>query len=732
MSRKRLQEHQILDILEDDLSSNRDTSEAESVDGSVYSDYESNASEEDDVQEVEEKGERPRQLRSQRQRSRSPENDIPEDSSSSDSDRNATQNLDASEDELSSFPPSKRRVNNEQQPLSVYNMSPSPPRRNATTNIPVYRPVRDRNTQAATNTQTSSRVRNASRLPIPRSTLSTRPSTSNIPRRQLPASPTNPNPPRPTSPRASTSDEQINARRRLFVPDAEERDNFVGKDGSVWGTEPPTTGRTRNCDILRQRGGRPNVPDTHALVNPVDALMLFLQPILGLIVQYTNLKAQRVYEEKGYSDAWNNVDEIEICAFIGLVMIAGALRQPKHTYTMLWNARYGPLIFRATLSLRRFKQILRFMRFDDTETRDKDDKLSPIREVWEIVNNLLGQYYIPSENLTVDEQLVAFRGRVGFRQYMRSKPAKYGMKIWHVCDAKNSYPLKALPYLGKEANQRAAPGLGRRVVETLVQPYFGSGRNVTCDNFFTDLQLLRTLLQNKLTLVGTLKQNKTCIPPEFKPNREREAESSLFGFQNDVTMVSYVPAVGKCVILLSSHHHDDNIVEVKKNKYKPEIIDFYNKTKGGVDSMDQKVNTYTTRRKSRRWTMAYFYNLVDIMGLAAYIIWIETYPHWQRKNKSRRLQFLLEVAESLTQRSIDRRHQTCRSQITKRAINQLRNLNQTAGAAPRAAFPVGPIAAKRCYVCPRSHDRKVKSICSKCQKHVCVRHSRTKRKCDSC
>jgi hypothetical protein len=162
---------------------------------------------------------------------------------------------------------------------------------------------------------------------------------------------------------------------------------------------------------------------------------------------------------------------------------------------------------------------------------------------------------------------------------------------------KNVISFERYSILGKEVDQRAAPGLGRRVVESIVQPYFGSRRNVTCENYFTDINLIRTLLQNKITLVGTLKQNKTCIPPEFKPHRQLEVESSLFGFQHDISIVSYVPSIGKSVILLSSHHHNDNIVEVKKDKFKPEIIDFYNKTKGGVDTMDQKVNTYTCRRK---------------------------------------------------------------------------------------------------------------------------------------
>jgi hypothetical protein len=32
--------------------------------------------------------------------------------------------------------------------------------------------------------------------------------------------------------------------------------------------------------------------------------------------------------------------------------------------------------------------------------------------------------------MTVDEQIVAFRGKCPMRQYMKSKPAKYGINFW--------------------------------------------------------------------------------------------------------------------------------------------------------------------------------------------------------------------------------------------------------------------------------------------------------------
>ena len=111
----------------------------------------------------------------------------------------------------------------------------------------------------------------------------------------------------------------------------------------------------------------------------------------------------------------------------------------------LWSNRTGRPIFTATMSRTRFSQILKYLRFDNPETREErkaDDKLAAFRDVWELFLVQLPIMYIPGTDLCVDEQLVAYRGHCGFRQYIPDKPAKYGIKIWWNCDGLMSYPLK--------------------------------------------------------------------------------------------------------------------------------------------------------------------------------------------------------------------------------------------------------------------------------------------------
>ena len=65
-------------------------------------------------------------------------------------------------------------------------------------------------------------------------------------------------------------------------------------------------------------------------------------------------------------------------------------------------------------------------------------------------------------------------------------------------------------------------------------------------------------------------KNHGHIPPEMQPSRQRAELSTVFGFDRQLTLTSYVPKKGKAVILLSSMHHDDEIDE--NHSKKPAII----------------------------------------------------------------------------------------------------------------------------------------------------------------
>ncbi|CAK9827526.1 PiggyBac transposable element-derived protein 4 [Anthophora retusa] len=104
------------------------------------------------------------------------------------------------------------------------------------------------------------------------------------------------------------------------------------------------------------------------------------------------------------------------------------------------------------MSRDRFTDILRYIRFDHSATREArkmDDKLAPIRHVTDTFVKNCKSCYNASDIGCVDEQPVTFRGRCSFKVYMPSKPGKYEIKIWTLCDSKTFYCCNMEVYLGK-------------------------------------------------------------------------------------------------------------------------------------------------------------------------------------------------------------------------------------------------------------------------------------------
>lgn len=379
---------------------------------------------------------------------------------------------------------------------------------------------------------------------------------------------------------------------------------YLARKGSdVWLKTPASqSGRFASQNVMKQAPG----PTAYAVrrANSADELLksFLTKPILEVILKMSNKEGM-----KNFEGSWEQITMVELEAFFGLLYLAGVFRSSGEATEELWHKEDGRKIFRAVMSRKRFKIISQVLRFDDKETRSlrrSKDRLAPIRDVWDAWVPTLSKNFIPYENVTVDEQLIPFRGRCSFRQFMKSKPAKYGIKVWALCDATTSYALNLQVYTGKIGNQ-PEKNQGERVVHDLIEVIDGSGRNVTTDNFFTSVPLARQLLLRKLSLVGTIRKNKPEIPFEFLASNNRSVHSAVFGHQQNLTLVSYVPKKNKSVLLLSSLHRDAEISN--RIDAKPEIIMFYNQTKAGVDTMDQMVSTYSTKRMTRRYVRLFMF-----------------------------------------------------------------------------------------------------------------------------
>ena len=60
---------------------------------------------------------------------------------------------------------------------------------------------------------------------------------------------------------------------------------------------------------------------------------------------------------------------------------------------------------------------------------------------------------MPHEHVTVDEEMVPFKGRLGIKQFMKDKPVKFGIKLWVLADSVTAYCYNLEVYTGKHGQQ---------------------------------------------------------------------------------------------------------------------------------------------------------------------------------------------------------------------------------------------------------------------------------------
>lgn len=458
-------------------------------------------------------------------------------------------------------------------------------------------------------------------------------------------------------------------------------------------------GRARQQNIIREAAG----PTRQAFEagcgrSSGDAFKIFINhQMVDMIVTHTNAEARRQVDD------WEATDRDELYVFIGLLILAGVYRAKNEPISQLWSKTDGRSIFGKSMSRDRFQKLQSYLRFDDRTTRIErraDDKLAPIRELIELFATKCRSSYKPGQNITIDEQLLSYRGRCPFKVYIPNKPGKYGIKIWIVADSQTNYCSNLQVYTGRNGPRREV-GQASRVVLELTDYLTNSGRHLTGDNFFSSVPLVHALLGRNITYNGTLRQNKPDIPPQMLARPEREVESSLFGFQEHLTMVSYVPKRNKSVILLSSQHKDNE--RQPEPPHKPEMILHYNVNKAGVDTLDQLVRTYSTKRKCRRWPVTLFENIIDIAAYNAFVLFISVHPQFGNNSPHRRRKFLLQLAKGLLP---EEAHE---------------------GPQDNAQPPPPPAGAqrtrRRCHSCPYRRHRKSKLVCSQCDNPVCGEHS---------
>ena len=253
----------------------------------------------------------------------------------------------------------------------------------------------------------------------------------------------------------------------------------------------------------------PAVPLSSSIL---ETFQLFFSVVLVReIVEQTNKYASQVIQDKVHS-RWTDVTENDIWAFLGFMILMGINQLPSLVH--YWRTdpifRYSPVADR--ISRDKFLQILRFIHFVDNSTLVTDrthpnyDRLGKIRPVIDHIQQACLKCYNGSQKQSIDEAMIAFKGRSCMKQYMPNKPTKRGFKVWVRSDSKCGYICQMEFYTGKHGD-RVEVGLGANVVSRLSESLVGNYYSLYMDNYFSSISLFQTLLDKGIYATGTLRSN---------------------------------------------------------------------------------------------------------------------------------------------------------------------------------------------------------------------------------
>lgn len=161
--------------------------------------------------------------------------------------------------------------------------------------------------------------------------------------------------------------------------------------------------------------------------------------------------------------------------------------------------------------------------------------------------------------------------------------------------------------------------------------------------------------------------------------------------------------------------HNDAAIDVSTSEAKkPEIITFYNLTKGAVDVVDEMSATYSTARISNRWPMTVFFSILNTAAINARILLLSAKsPQMQYRKRSL---FLKNLALELLKEHVRKRN--LQPALPCKLPEKLDNDCSEAPPTKKQKC-----SRKRCHICPSKIDRKSQVSCDKCSKNVCGEHS---------
>ncbi|PNF16120.1 hypothetical protein B7P43_G03265 [Cryptotermes secundus] len=310
------------------------------------------------------------------------------------------------------------------------------------------------------------------------------------------------------------------------------------------------------------------------------AELFFGDSFFDMLCQETNryyLQHREYYDRSYKALKWVDVTSAEMRKYFAIIFLMGHTR--RDNLKEYWSS--DPFleipIFGKLMSRKRFEQILWCLHFNDNELQPQST--SRLFKIQPLLNFFVQKFqivYKPNQQLSLDESVIPWRGRLRMRTYNPGKLTKYGLLVRVVTESTSGY-------IG---NLEIYSGEGKKLQETILsvlEPYLDQNYHVYQDNYYNSVTTAEHLFLRKVHVCGTIRVNRG-LPPDLKEEcKSLKHGETTFRRKGDILLQSWRDTR---VVNMISTIHNSSMVDVQRRHgqvKKPVCITEYNVFMKGVD-----------------------------------------------------------------------------------------------------------------------------------------------------
>lgn len=211
--------------------------------------------------------------------------------------------------------------------------------------------------------------------------------------------------------------------------------------------------------------------------------------------------------------------------------------------------------FAKCMSLRRFQIIFQFLHFVDDD-KESNNKIQKIRPVFEYLVERFQEIYRPGRDISIDETLLRFKGRLSFKQCNLNKRARFGIKLYKTSESVTGYVYNCAIYTRKdESNSKPknAIGVSAETAKKMLGDLAKLGRFLYIDNWYTSPLLFKQLVDEKSNACGTVRMNRKYLP-KFNTTQRKVGDMNVL----HTPKLCLILWKDKKVVSLRKTSHDNN------------------------------------------------------------------------------------------------------------------------------------------------------------------------------